>query len=231
MWGRLRSCEPISLATVAIASGAAFIFLRIASELLEGETFAFDRSILLSLRRADDLSVPIGPSWLAHALTDITSLGGITVLGLITLISVTYLLMISRRSVALLLLISVIGGWGLSNGLKIGIGRPRPDIVPHLIEVGDLSFPSGHAMVSAATYLTLGALLSELQAIRAAKVFVLAVAVFLTFIIGLSRIYLGVHYPSDVLGGWCGGAAWAMLCWIVARHYGLVSGQEIPQRH
>jgi undecaprenyl-diphosphatase len=182
--------------------------------------------MLLSLRTAGDLSVPIGPAWLAHAFTDITSLGGTTVLSLITIIAVAYLLMIGRRSIALLLLASVVGGWALSNGLKIGIGRQPPDIVPHLVEIGDLSFPSGHATVSAATYFTLGALLSELQTIRAAKVFFLVLAVLLTTLIGLSRIYLGVHYPSDVLGGWCGGAAWALLCWLVARRGGVAAARS-----
>ncbi|WP_312990621.1 phosphatase PAP2 family protein [Rhizobium populisoli] len=224
-WSRVRSQGPTGPAMVILASGAGFVFLWLARELLEGDTFALDRSILLSLRRAGDLSVPIGPSWLTHVITDITSLGGTTVLSLVTIVSVTYLLMTGRRSTALLLLASVIGGWALSSGLKIGIGRPRPDIVPHLIEVGDLSFPSGHAMVSAATYLALGSILSGLQTGRAEKVFVLAVAVVLTVAIGLSRVYLGVHYPSDVVGGWCGGAAWAILCQLVARRSGLAKGE------
>jgi len=224
-WSRVRSQGSIGPAMVILSSGAAFVLLWLARELLEGDTFALDRSILLSLRRTGDLSVPIGLSWLSHVITDITSLGGTTVLSLITTVSVTYLLMTGRRSTALLQLASVIGGWALSNGLKIGIGRPRPDIVPHLIEVGDLSFPSGHAMVSAATYLTLGSILSGLQAGRAEKVFVLAVAVILTVAIGLSRIYLGVHYPSDVVGGWCGGIAWAMLCQLVACRSGIAKGE------
>jgi undecaprenyl-diphosphatase len=121
--------------------------------------------------------------------------------------------------VALLLLLSVAGGWLISNGLKLGIARPRPDIVPHLIDVSDLSFPSGHAMLSAVTYLTLGALLSGMQRDRALKIYVVSIAVSLTVLVGISRVYLGVHYPSDVLGGWCAGAVWAVVCWRVSRRW------------
>jgi undecaprenyl-diphosphatase len=104
----------------------------------------------------------------------------------------------------------------LSTGLKMGFERPRPDLVPHATQVYTASFPSGHAMLSAVTYLTLGALLSRVQRRRRVKAFFLGLALTLTLLIGLSRVYLGVHWPSDVLAGWCIGAAWASLCWFVA---------------
>ena len=147
---------------------------------------------------------------------DITALGGPTVVTLITVAVIGFLLIDGKRFAALLMLASVGGGAVLSSVLKLGIDRPRPDLVAHLVEVSTASFPSGHAMLSAVIYLTLGALLSRVEAPRRVKIYVLTVAVLLTFLIGLSRIYLGVHWPTDVLAGWCAGSAWAMLCWRVA---------------
>ncbi|TWF54872.1 phosphatase PAP2 family protein [Neorhizobium alkalisoli] len=214
-----RTLTPVRLVLPVLLGGAGLVFLKLVSELLEGEDLPLDRSILLALRHKSDLALPIGPGWLTHAMDDITSIGGITVLGLMTVLVTLYLLLARRRIAALTVLFSVASGWLLSNILKIGIARPRPDIVPHLIEVHDLSFPSGYAMVSAVTYLTLGLLLSEVQKTRALKIYVLAVATLLTIMIGFSRIYLGVHYPSDVLGGWCAGAVWAAMCWLVSRRF------------
>lgn len=187
------------------------------SEISEGETRSFDEAILLALRQPQDLNNPIGPQWLTKMMNDITSLGGVTVLAMITALSVIYLLIIRKRFTALFVLISVAGGWLLSNGIKIGVARPRPDLVPHLVDVHDLSFPSGHAMVSAVTYLTVGLLLAQMQSVRPARYYFVAIAILLTCLIGLSRIYLGVHYPTDVLGGWSAGSAWACLCWLLGR--------------
>ncbi len=108
-----------------------------------------------------------------------------------------------------------LGGVLISNLLKFGFDRPRPDI-EHATRVFTASFPSGHATLSAVTFLTLGALLTRVNSGHAAKLYFLMSAVFLTIIVGLSRVYLGVHYPSDVLAGWCVGSAWAVLCWTTA---------------
>jgi undecaprenyl-diphosphatase len=213
----IRSCEPISLILFAILSGGSLAFAKLASEMLEGETWAFDENTLMFFRQPNDLSVPIGPGWLTHVVRDLTSLGGTTVLSLVTLLTVLYLLLIRKRAAGIFVFVAVAGGWALSTGIKLIIARPRPLVVPHLVDVHDLSFPSGHAMLSAVTYLTLGALLSRLQTTFSARAYMIGVAVFLTTIIGSSRVYLGVHYPTDVLGGWCAGATWAALCWVVAR--------------
>jgi undecaprenyl-diphosphatase len=214
---RFASFEPVLVATVLVASLSGFLFLTLTGEILEGDTRAFDEAILGALRTPQDLATPIGPDWLTKAVTDITSLGGVTVLALLTTVSVAYLLIIQRRITGLFLLASVSGGWLISSSVKIGVARPRPDLVPHLVEVHDLSFPSGHAMLSAVTYLTLGLLLASNQSSRAARYYFVTVAVLLTLMIGLSRIYLGVHYPTDVLGGWSAGAAWSCLCWLAGR--------------
>ncbi|SMF51129.1 undecaprenyl-diphosphatase [Xaviernesmea oryzae] len=216
---RFMTFEPIGLTMFALLAGGLLLFFSLTGEVLEGETRAFDERILLALRSADDLSAPIGPYWLNHAMGDITALGGTTVLSLMTVLGTTYLLLARQRAIAAFMFLSILGGWLVSNALKLGVARPRPDIVPHLVEVYDLSFPSGHAMLSAVTYLTLGALLSRAQPYRSTRIFLIFAAIFLTSLIGLSRVYLGVHYPTDVLGGWCAGATWALGCWMIARRF------------
>ncbi|SCB22750.1 phosphatase PAP2 family protein [Rhizobium hainanense] len=217
--GWLNRYEPLLLVMFAALSGGILLFIYLTGEVLEGSTKGFDEAILLALRQPGDLSVPIGPGWLTHAVKDITSLGGTTVLALMTALVTIYLLFDRQRAIAIFILVSVLGGWALSAVLKVGVARPRPDIVPHLVEVHDLSFPSGHAMVSAVTYLTLAALISGTRTYRSTRVFTVAAGILLTLMIGASRIYLGVHYPTDVLGGWCAGATWALACWIIARRY------------
>lgn len=217
--GWLNRYEPLLLVMFAALSGGILLFIYLTGEVLEGSTRGFDEAILLALRQPGNLSVPIGPGWLTHGVKDITSLGGTTVLALMTVLVTIYLLLDRQRAIAFFVLASVLGGWGLSAALKIGVARPRPDIVPHLVEVHDLSFPSGHAMVSAVTYLTLAALISGTRPHRSTRIFTVAAGILLTLMIGASRIYLGVHYPTDVLGGWCAGATWALGCWIVARRF------------
>ena len=178
---------------------------------------AFDTEILLAFRQAGQPNVPIGPLWLESAIRDITSLGSASVLVLITTATIIYLLLIRRPGTALLIFVAVAGGQVLSSLLKVGVDRPRPELVSHLVDETSLSFPSGHAMLSAVTYLTLGSLAARFLPGRTTKVYVLFLAVLTTVLVGVSRIYLGVHWPSDVLAGWCAGFAWAMLCWLVAR--------------
>ena len=216
---RLTAYEPLTLITLASVAGGLFVLQRLTSEVLEGETFRFDEAILLALRQQGDLAVPIGPAWLTHAVDDITSLGGVTVLTLLTGLITVYLLLDRRWQIALFVFSSVLTGWLASTLLKILVARPRPDVVPHLVEVSDLSFPSGHAMVSAVTYLTLGALVARTQRYRSTRIFVMGAGVFLAVIVGLSRVYLGVHYPTDVFAGWCAGALWALGCWLISKRF------------
>ena len=178
---------------------------------------AFDTEILLAFRHAGQPNSPIGPPWLEGAVRDITALGSTVVLVLITTATIVYLLLIRRPATALLMFVAVAGGQVLSNLLKFEVDRPRPDLVSHLVNETSLSFPSGHAMLSAVTYLTLGSLAARFLPDRTTKAFVLGLAVLTTVLVGTSRVYLGVHWPSDVLAGWCAGFAWAMLCWLAAR--------------
>ena len=208
--------EARTLIALFISVGAMLLFAEFVDRVVEGDTRAFDETVLLALRDQKNPSYPIGPAWLQVMFRDITSLGGYALVVLISLAVIGYLLMDGKRGAAVWVLVSVGGGAVLSNLLKLAIERPRPGLVAHMVEVNTTSFPSGHATLAAVTYLTLGALLSRVEARRRAKIYVLTVAVALTFLIGISRIYLGVHWPTDVLAGWCVGAAWATLCWRIA---------------
>lgn len=213
---RLRLRETVPLLAVSAVGLLGWAFLALAGEVTAGDTTAFDRTILLALRDPRDPTQTLGPSWIAETARDLTGLGGHAILGLITISVLVYLAMTGRRGAAWLVAAAIGGGMLLSAGLKIGFDRPRPDLVPHAVRVYTASFPSGHAMLSAVTYLTLAALLARVNPERRVKLFLLGTGIALTLLIGLSRIYLGVHWPSDVLAGWCGGGAWASLCWYVA---------------
>ncbi|MBZ9850477.1 phosphatase PAP2 family protein [Mesorhizobium sp. CA14] len=207
---------PVLLAGLVIAGGLWGLVELM--ELARATTpHAFDTEILLAFRHAGQPDSPIGPPWLEGAVRDVTALGSTTVLVLITTATILYLLLIRRPSTALFMFAAVAGGQVLSSLLKFEVDRPRPDLVSHLVNETSLSFPSGHAMLSAVTYLTLGSLAARFLPDRRTKVFVLCLAVLTTVLVGASRVYLGVHWPSDVLAGWCAGFAWAMLCWLAAR--------------
>ena len=156
---------------------------------------------------------PIGPAWVQEAARDLTSLGSIIVLLIITLAVAGYLFLARKQAAAWLMLIGVFGGIALSDLLKFFFARPRPNIVSPAARVFTSSFPSGHAALSAITYLTIAALLARSQSSPRIGVYFIVLAALLTMLIGVSRVYLGVHYPTDVLGGWCIGAAWALGCW------------------
>ncbi len=192
-------------------------FVELAEEVMEGETGSFDRTLLLAMRDPADLNNPIGPGWLEEVGRDITALGGTAVLSMTTLVIIGYLLLDGKRRVALVLLIATLGALGISTILKQTFDRPRPDLVPHGVIVYTASFPSGHSMLAASTYLTLGVLLAMVQPRRTIRAYILACAVAVTLLVGISRVYLGVHWPTDVLAGWTAGAGWALICWLIAR--------------
>ncbi|HEV7878321.1 phosphatase PAP2 family protein [Bradyrhizobium sp.] len=204
------------LASVFVAAALLLIFGFMADEVMDGSTTALDQAIILSFRSgSDNLSGPIGPPWVREMARDITSLGSIAVLGIMSFVVVAYLILAKSRAAALLVLVAVLGGLALNSLLKIQFARPRPDLFIPAAKVFTASFPSGHAAYSAITYMTLAALLARTTESRRLRIYFVAVAVTLTFMIGISRVYLGVHYPTDVLAGWCVGSAWALLCWAI----------------
>jgi undecaprenyl-diphosphatase len=203
------------VASVLVVGALVLCFGLIAEEVFEGDTSRLDESIILLFRSAANPAEPIGPAWLQEMARDVTSLGSFAFLGFLTLASCGYLLLVKKPALAMLMAVSVVGGQILNTGLKAFFERPRPDI-DTTVRVFTNSFPSGHAMMSAVTFLTLAALLARANPDRRIKIYFLAIAVFLTIVTGVSRVFLGVHYPTDVLAGWCTGSAWAMLCWTVA---------------
>ena len=210
--------EGIVLAAVFVVVVSIWGFVELADEVVEGDTQKLDLWVLQQLRHSDDLRRPLGPAWLIEAGQEITALGGNFVLTLVVLAVLGYLLRQRAFAAMWLVLIATLGGALLSFTFKLFFGRERPDAALHLVTVYSPSFPSGHAMLSAVVYLTLGALLAQVVPRRADKMYFLIVAFILTLLIGLSRVYLGVHYPTDVLAGWSVGLAWALLCWVVARY-------------
>jgi undecaprenyl-diphosphatase len=225
VWEPRRSLLPwlgehqhLVLLAVLIAVAGVWGFISLADEVGEGDTQKFDDWAIRALRRADDPAIPVGPPWLQEAARDITSLGGVTFLTLLTFFVAGYLLMVRKYHAMWLVLIATFSGLAVSTVLKHLFNRPRPELVPHLSYVYTSSFPSGHSMMSAVTYLTLGTLLARLTPGWAVKIYLVAAALVITFLVGVSRVYMGVHYPTDVLAGWTAGLVWAILCWLVARY-------------
>lgn len=226
---RLRLNEVGPVIALLAVSLLGYGFFALADEVGEGSTAALDRKILLALRNPADLSDPIGPRWLEETMRDITGLGSVFTIVFVTGVVVAYLAMTRRRRIAAFVVAAIGGGEIVSTILKLFYHRPRPDLVPHGMEVFTASFPSGHAMMSAIAYLTLAALVARVDRQRGVKILVMLVGIAMTLLVGISRIYLGVHWPSDVLAGWCVGAAWAALCWFLALQLQRRGEVEAPQ--
>ena len=200
---------------VGIVAFAAYVFLELAEEIGEDEFGAMDRALLLAFRNPADVSDPLGPPWLEEAVAQITALGGYPILVVLVATVAGYLLVARRYGPALFVVLSTGLGTLASQLLKLFYDRPRPDVVDHLVTIHTASFPSGHATMSAIVYLTLAALIVRLVEQTRVRIYVMSVAILITAAVGLSRIYLGVHWPSDVAAGWALGAAWASLAWLV----------------
>lgn len=207
--------EPIVLAAFLLLGFLLHSFLEVAEEVEEGDTHIIDTRLLMLLRDGADPQNALGPPWVYEMVRDISSLGGIAVLTLITVSAAVYLLMIKKWGQAIYLAGAVCIGTALANALKFGYARPRPDLVPHGSYVFTGSFPSGHSMMSAMVFLSVGMMLARAQKSMPAKIFFLGISVFLTVLVGISRVYLGVHWPSDVLAGWLAGGACAISFWLL----------------
>lgn len=215
LWQRIKRTELLILMAVALVVGGTWLFVQLTDEVLEGETAIIDEWLLLALRNPADRSDPLGPPWVEETMRDFTAFGGGGILFGLTASVIIYLVIQHKLRAALLVGLAVVGGMVLSQLLKSLFDRPRPDLVSHGSYVYFASFPSGHSMLSAATYLTLGALLARLQKRRRLKLYILALAATITVLVGISRVYLGVHWPTDVLAGWAAGAVWAAFCGLV----------------
>jgi undecaprenyl-diphosphatase len=217
---------PGTLIPIALIGAAAWAFMELLDEVSEGETRSIDEAILLAFRVPGDPTDPIGEPWFEEAMRDITALGSAPALVIAVLAVVGFLMLAKAWRPAIFTLVASGGGLIVSSLLKYTVDRPRPDLVPHGNLIYTSSFPSGHSMMSAVVYLTLAALVTRLIQRKRLKGYALGVAMILTLMVGVSRIYLGVHWPSDVLAGWSAGAAWALCCWLIARWIGLGGDQE-----
>jgi undecaprenyl-diphosphatase len=215
-WLAGRMPELSLLVCLLVVAGGIWLFVGLADEMREGELERFDTDVLMLLRNPSDHADPVGPPWLEEAMRDLTALGSMIVLTIITLAAVVHLVLAGKRHAALFLLVAVGGGVLLGFGAKSAFERPRPDLVAHAARVFTSSFPSGHSTMAAVVYLTMGMLLARVQPQRRLKIWLIGLAVLISLAVGVSRVYLGVHWPSDVLAGWALGASWAMLCWAVA---------------
>ncbi|MBW3558878.1 MAG: phosphatase PAP2 family protein [Proteobacteria bacterium] len=209
--GQFRRLEFRTLLALGGVSATVWAFLTISDEVGEGETTAVDRRMLLALRTPGALGDPLGPRWFEEAARDVTALGGFTVLTIWTVVVVAALLFHRLGRQAGVLAGTMTAALISSEALKTLFDRARPDLVPHGSYVYSHSFPSGHSTLSAAAFLTTAAVLASLEERRRSKAFIFTVAVILTVGVGASRVYLGVHWPTDVLAGWSLGAGWALL--------------------
>jgi len=203
----LKSIEGYAVVLFVVLFAAIALFAR-------GEATQFDREILLAMRNQNG---PIGPGWLLESARSITALGGHTVLTIVVLLVASYLLLLRDNTTAYFVVIAAVTGTTINTLMKALFDRARPDFVTHLTDVFTASFPSGHAAQSAVVYLTLGALLAGTHRSLIFRIYFIGVAILLVLLIGLSRVYLGVHYPTDVLAGWCFGTAWALTCWLILK--------------
>ncbi|OHB68658.1 MAG: hypothetical protein A2Y77_15845 [Planctomycetes bacterium RBG_13_62_9] len=228
LWFR-ENTDLLMLIALAIIVVTSWLAAELADEVLEGTTQKYDEWVLRQLRTPGDLHDPVGPEWFEDMWRDITALGGSAVLTLVTAGVAGYLLMQRHRRTLVLLLAATLGGLIVTLLLKSLFARPRPEFAAPDAYVLTASFPSGHSMLSAVVYLTLGALLARTSTQYRAKLYFVGMAMLVTMLVGFSRVYLGVHYPTDVLAGWSVGLIWALLCWLVARFLQRRGAIEQPQ--
>lgn len=204
---------PFALIALATLAGAVLVLAILGRTIAGGSRFAFDSAIMLALRQDGNLGVPAGPLWLKQAMVDLTALGGETVLTLAAAVTILFLAVNRHLLAAALVLAGTTTGSVAVALAKRLVGRERPALVDHLVEVGSASFPSGHAANSAIIYLTIALVSIQVVHRRDARVFLLVATLLLVAAIGVSRVYLGVHWPSDVLAGWSFGLLWALAWW------------------
>ncbi len=209
-----------SVLGIRVILGLAIVSTMLCAAILAtNDISSLDHGIILMLRSAGNGGQPYGPPWVDSFVRDVTALGSFGILALSVLSVTTYLVLRGKRADAVFVFVTTCSGWLLSHALKFAVVRGRPDIVPHGVTVTSSSFPSGHSMNSAIVYLTFAVLLARsLQDPRLAR-FAMSLALIVIISVGLSRVYLGVHWPSDVLGGWAFGAIWVLLAVAIHRRF------------
>ena len=228
-WQTRHRLEPAVLVVVLLLSLATGAFVWTADELREGETLLRDRQWLLALRDPANPELLLGGAPSLQPAREVTALGSPWFL-LLLVGGVAAVLAAARHwRLALFIVAATSAGAVFNTGLKHLFARVRPDLVPHEVAVTNASFPSGHAFGAAMVYLTLAALLSQRIEQQAARALLLALAAGLVAAVGVSRVALGVHWPSDVLAGWAAGAAWAFASWLVAEATGWIAPRHAAQ--
>lgn len=210
----LARTEFAALGALAVVTLSVMTFVEIADDMTEADGQAFDRMVLHWMQPV--AGQPRGPWWLQEAAADITSLGGIAVLTVFALVALGFMLILKKRLSAVLLVVGLAGGVALSEGLKAVFERERPPAAYQAVETLNASFPSGHALLSTVFYLSVAVMMTRAFPRRGLKIYVLAVGMVFALMVGLTRVYLGAHWASDVMAGWCVGAAWAMTLWLVS---------------
>lgn len=225
---RLLAPEHRALALALLVVGGVWLFAFLAFAVLHGDSRALDEAALRALRDPRAPDHLRGPAWLASTARDVTSLGSHAVLVPLLVASAGFLLLLRKKVMALAVLASGGGAMLLERALKDRFLRPRPLIVPRLVPAWNPSFPSGHALLSSAIYLSIAVLVVRLVPYRRVRLYVLALAALLVGLIGFSRVLLGVHYPTDVVAGWIVGGLWALLCGVGARALQRAGAAEPP---
>lgn len=198
--------DPRKATFAAIACWIGFTLVVLAVE--RGASARIDEAGLLFWRAIPDLR-PRGPGWLLEGVRDVTALGGVLLRNLFALAAIAALLFMRLRREAVLLAGTIVSGWVVDSAIKHFIGRPRPTIVPHLTDAAGTSFPSGHSFNSAVVYIAIALAFAAMSSRHSVRATIVVAAMLLSLLIAFSRVWLGVHYPSDVIAGWLGGAGWA----------------------
>lgn len=215
-WNWVRqNVDLLMLGALALVVIGAWVVIELGDEVLEGDARHYDEWVLHRLRVPGDPTDPIGPLWFEGVWRDITALGSAAVLGLVTLACAGYLVIARRYRTLVVLTVVVVGGVALTFAMKSFFDRPRPEFASNMTNEVTPSFPSGHSTLSTIVYLTLGVLLARTRTAFWHRVYFIGLALVVITLVGFSRVYLGVHYPTDVLAGWSTGLTWALLCWLV----------------
>ena len=222
----LRAKDLRLVAVLAVIGGLVFAFIKIGRSVSGGGTTGFDEAVLLALRDAPD--DPIGPPGLTAAVMHISALGSGSVTGLIVLVTTLFFVVSKHYRYALLMLACSLGTLAGMALLKEFYERERPTVVTHIDPPGGHSFPSGHSMISAALYMTLAVLIARTLKTRRQRVFVVAMGAIMMMMIGITRLYLGVHYPTDVIAGWTAGLLWALVCGLIVESFGKRGAKDMP---